>query len=315
MQPKNTKKTSYSRRTSPKPSSERQDKSLTKGKPAAHSGKMRGSSESIAPRPKLPETARAARQGLCLWGQHAVEAAFANPDRTIITPFITPESEDKLHAIYQNLPASRRSYLPDPVILSRTEMDMMTGQRDETHSSIHQGLALHVKPLDGLDITDILTLVEQADEKAVRLLILDQVTDPRNIGAILRSARAFGTDAIIMTSRHAPEETGVLARAAAGALETVPLVRVTNLARALDQLRDRHVTLAGLDAAGTTSLDILARTPHLGLVLGSEGSGMRRLTKEACEHITAIEMETESESLNVSVAAAIALYATRRHSS
>ena len=315
MQPKNTKKTSYSRRTSPKPSSERQDRSFTKGKSAAHSGKRRGSSESGAPRPQLPETARAARQGLCLWGQHAVEAAYANPDRTIITAFITPESEDKLHAIYQNLPASRRSSLPDPVILSRTEMDMMTAQRDEAHSSIHQGLALHVKPLDGLDITDILTLVEQADEKAVRLLILDQVTDPRNIGAILRSARAFGTDAIIMTSRNAPDETGVLARAAAGALETVPLVRVTNLARALVQLRDRHVTLAGLDAAGTTSLDILARTPHLGLVLGSEGSGMRRLTREACDHITAIEMETESESLNVSVAAAIALYATRRHSS
>ena len=315
MQPKNTKKTSYSRRTSPKPSSERQDRPFTKGKSAAHSSKRRGSSESGAPRHQLPETARAARQGLCLWGQHAVDAAYANPDRTIITAFITPESEDKLHAIYQNLPASRRSSLPDPVILSRTEMDMMTAQRDEAHSSIHQGLALHVKPLDGLDITDILTLVEQADEKAVRLLILDQVTDPRNIGAILRSARAFGTDAIIMTSRHAPEETGVLARAAAGALETVPLVRVTNLARALDQLRDRHVTLAGLDAAGTTSLDILARTPHLGLVLGSEGSGMRRLTREACDHITAIEMETESESLNVSVAAAIALYATRRHSS
>ena len=315
MQPKNTKKTSYSRRTSPKPSSERQDRPFTKGKSAAHSGKRKGSSESGAPRHQLPETARAARQGLCLWGQHAVEAAYANPDRTIITAFITPESEDKLHAIYQNLPESRRSSLTDPIILSRTEMDMMTAQRDEAHSSIHQGLALHVKPLDGHDITDILTLVEQADEKAVRLLILDQVTDPRNIGAILRSARAFGTDAIIMTSRHAPEETGVLARAAAGALETVPLVRVTNLARALDQLRDRHVTLAGLDAAGTTSLDILARTPHLGLVLGSEGSGMRRLTKEACEHITAIEMETESESLNVSVAAAIALYATRRHSS
>ena len=314
MQPKNTKKTSYSRRTSPKPSSERQDKPSTKGKSAAHSGKRGGSSESGAPRPQLPETARAARQGLCLWGQHAVEAAYANLDRTIINAFITPESEDKLHAIYQNLSASRRSSLPDPVILSRTEMDMMTAQRDEAHSSIHQGLALHVKPLDGLDITDILTLIEQADDKSVRLLILDQVTDPRNIGAILRSARAFGTDAIIMTSRHAPEETGVLARAAAGALETVPLVRVTNLARSLDQLHDRHVTLAGLDAAGTTSLDILARTPHRGLILGSEGSGMRRLTRESCDHITAIEMETESESLNVSVAAAIALYATRRQS-
>ena len=104
MQPKNTKKTSYSRRTSPKPSSERQDRPFTKGKSAAHSGKRRGSSESGAPRPQLPETARAARQGLCLWGQHAVEAAYANPDRTIITAFITPESEDKLHAIYQNLP-------------------------------------------------------------------------------------------------------------------------------------------------------------------------------------------------------------------
>lgn len=315
MPSKNPKKSSYSRRTSPKPSSERQNRPFAKAKSVAHSSKKRGSSESGAARPQLPDSARAARQGLCLWGKHAVESAYSNPERTIISAFITAESEDKLHTIYQHLPASRRSSLPDPIILSRAEMDMMTAQRDEAHSSIHQGLALHVKPLDGLDITDIFTLIEQADDKAVRLLILDQVTDPRNIGAILRSARAFGTDAIIMTSRHAPEETGVLARAAAGALETVPFVRVTNLARALDQLREHHVTLAGLDAAGTTSLDMLARTSHLGLVLGSEGSGMRRLTKEACDHITAIEMETASESLNVSVAAAIALYATRRQSS
>ena len=142
-------------------------------------------------------------------------------------------------------------------------------------------------------------------------MILDQVTDPRNIGAILRSARAFGTDALILTSRNAPDETGALAKAAAGALEDVPLVRVNNLARALDALKEHFVTLAGLEAGADTDIKALADTRHLGLVMGSEGSGLRRLTRKACDVMAAIDMADTSESLNVSVAAAIALYATR----
>ena len=114
-----------------------------------------------------------------------------------------------------------------------------------------------------------------------------------------------------MTSRHAPDETGALAKAAAGALEDVPIVRVNNLARALAALKDNFVTLAGLEANAPTNISALATTPHLGLVMGAEGSGLRRLTREACDVMAAIDMADTSESLNVSVAAAIALYATR----
>ena len=145
---------------------------------------------------------------------------------------------------------------------------------------------------------------------ATRVLILDQVTDPRNIGAIMRSALALGASAIIMTDRHAPEETGALAKTAAGALEKLSIIRVTNLARALDSLKEAGFTLVGLEAGGTAALDPFAAEPRLGLVLGSEGAGMRRLTREGCDHLAAIPISPDSESLNVSVAAAIALYAT-----
>ena len=311
MRPKNTKKGSNSHRSRQKTGTSAQTRKHFVNSPASTSGQKKVTPTSATHHPQLPTPARAARQGLCLWGQHAVEAAYLNPDRSIISAFATPEAQDRLHAFYEKLTPARQFAVPAPLILSRSEIDIMTSQRDNNQPSIHQGFALHVRPLEGLDITDIITLVTQADDAPIRLLLLDQVTDPRNIGAILRSARAFGTDALIMTSRNAPEETGVLARAAAGALEAVPIVRVTNLARALDQLKDNHVTLIGLDSEGTVPLDAFAKTPHLGLILGSEGSGMRRLTREACDHITSIDMDASSESLNVSVAAAIALYATR----
>ena len=311
MRPKNIKKRSNSRRSRQKTGASAQTRRDFGNTPASPSGQKKVTPTSATHRRQLPAPARAARQGLCLWGQHAVEAAYLNPNRSIISAFATPEAQDRLHAFYEKLTPARQFAVPAPLILSRSEIDIMTSQRDNNQPSIHQGFALHVRPLEGLDITDIITLVTQADDTPIRLLLLDQVTDPRNIGAILRSARAFGTDALIMTSRNAPEETGVLARAAAGALESVPIVRVTNLARALDQLKENHVTLIGLDSEGTVPLDAFAKTPHLGLILGSEGNGMRRLTREACDHITAIDMDASSESLNVSVAAAIALYATR----
>ncbi len=187
---------------------------------------------------------------------------------------------------------------------------MLKSKQPEQASLPHQGLILQTNPLEQPDLSDLIHLLHTGKPHR-RFLILDQVTDPRNIGAILRSARAFGTDAIILTSRHAPNETGALAKAAAGALEDVPIVRVNNLARALAKLNDNFVTLAGLDAAASTPIYQLATTTHLGLVLGSEGSGLRRLTREACDIIASIQMTKSSESLNVSVAAAIALYATQ----
>ena len=122
---------------------------------------------------------------------------------------------------------------------------------------------------------------------ATRVLILDQVTDPRNIGAIMRSALALGASAIMMTDRHAPEETGALAKTAAGALQKLSIIRVTNLARALDSLKEAGFILVGLEAGGTTALGSFAAEPRQ-LVLGSEGAGMRRLTREGCDHLAAI---------------------------
>ena len=255
-------------------------------------------------KPDLPEAAVKARSGLLLYGYHPVVAALSNPNRDCLNLFATEDAADKLSAL-------SLQPLPPVTLLARPQLDQMLKSKQAVSAmSPHQGLVLQTRPLEQPDLTDILNQLDQGPA-AKRFLILDQVTDPRNIGAILRSARAFGTDALILTSRHAPDETGALAKAAAGALEDVPLVRVNNLARALAALKDNFVTLAGLQADADTDIRALADTPHLGLVMGSEGSGLRRLTREACDVMAAIDMADTSESLNVSVAAAIALYATR----
>ena len=252
----------------------------------------------------LPENAVKARSGLLLYGYHSVIAALSNVQRDPIHLFATEEAADKLRAV-------STQPLPPITYLSRTQLaQMLKSKQSEQAVMPHQGLILHTNPLDQPDLSDIVNLLHSG-KPHIRFLILDQVTDPRNIGAILRSARAFGTDAIILTSRHSPDETGALAKAAAGALEDVPLVRVKNLARALATLKEHFVTLAGLEATAPTNINQLATTTHLGLIMGSEGSGLRRLTREACDIMTSIDMAETSESLNVSVAAAIALYATQ----
>ena len=252
----------------------------------------------------LPDNAVKARSGLLLYGYHSVIAALSNVQRDPIQLFATEEAADKLRTV-------STQPLPPITCLSRTQLaQMLKSKQSEQAILPHQGLILHTKPLDQPDLSDLVNLLHSGKPHR-RFLILDQVTDPRNIGAILRSARAFGTDAIILTSRHAPDETGALAKAAAGALEDVPLVRVNNLARALATLKEHFVTLAGLEATAPANINQLATTTHLGLIMGSEGSGLRRLTREACDIMTSIDMAESSESLNVSVAAAIALYATQ----
>jgi len=252
----------------------------------------------------LPDNAVKARSGLLLYGYHSVIAALSNAQRDTIQLFATEEAADKLRTVITQP-------LPPITCLSRTQLaQMLKSKQSEQAILPHQGLILHTKPLDQPDLSDLVNLLHSGKSHR-RFLILDQVTDPRNIGAILRSARAFGTDAIILTSRHAPDETGALAKAAAGALEDVPLVRVNNLARALATLKEHFVTLAGLEAKAPTNIHQLATTAHLGLIMGSEGSGLRRLTREACDIMASIDMVESSESLNVSVATAIALYATQ----
>ena len=252
----------------------------------------------------LPENAAKARSGLLLYGYHPVSAALSNLQRKAVQLFATEEAANKLRA-------TNPRRLPPITYLARSQLDQMLKSKQAEQGGLpHQGLILHTKPLDQPDLSDLVHLLHTGKPHR-RFLVLDQITDPRNIGAIFRSARAFGTDAIILTSRHAPDESGALAKAAAGALEDVPLVRVNNLARALAKLKEHFVTLAGLEAAAPIPINQLATTRHLAVILGSEGSGLRRLTREACNIMASIEMAESSESLNVSVAAAIALYATQ----
>ena len=169
----------------------------------------------------------------------------------------------------------------------------------------HQGVVIEVEPLDEIWLGDLLT---EADERAI-LLVLDQVTDPHNVGAILRSAAAFGAIGIVTQDRHSPSEGGVLAKAASGALETVPWARVVNLARALDEIAEAGFWKIGLAGDATTDLKDALGPSRIALVLGAEGPGMRANTRDHCDAIARLPITRMVESLNVSNAAAIALYA------
>jgi 23S rRNA (guanosine2251-2'-O)-methyltransferase len=177
--------------------------------------------------------------------------------------------------------------------------------------AVHQGVALAAEPLAEPALEDICE-AKPADGKRRVILLLDQVSDPRNVGAILRSAAAFDALGLVTTERHAAPVTGVLAKAASGALETVPLVTVTNLARALDDLADFGFWRVGLDGHGTTDLSDAVPGQDIALVLGAEGAGLRRLTREKCDLIARLPISDKVESLNVSAAAAVALYELRR---
>jgi 23S rRNA (guanosine2251-2'-O)-methyltransferase len=167
--------------------------------------------------------------------------------------------------------------------------------------AVHQGLLVEADPLPALDIEDVVA------EGTV--LVLDQITDPHNVGAILRSAAAFAVNAVVTPARHSPEATGVLAKSASGALDLVPIVTVQNLARALAELKERGFLTVGLDSEGETDLSQASLREPLALVLGAEGRGLRQLTRQTCDIRARLDLPGAIKSLNVSNAAAIALYA------
>ena len=238
-----------------------------------------------------------------IWGYHAVCAALSNPNRVVKRFYASPTSKELAIELAQNAVCRTVSEEIELVVL---EPEQFEQSRDVDTKRVHQNLIVEVQPLEMLDLSDILF----GDEK-LRIIVLDQITDSRNVGAIIRSSKAFGCNAIIMTKHNAPGENGSLARAAAGALEDVPIITVTNLNRAIETLKSNAVSCIGLDSSGESELDSFRMERRLALIMGSESTGMRRLTKQACDNIVTIPMRNQTESLNVSVASAIALYATQ----
>jgi len=223
-----------------------------------------------------------------LYGWHPVKAALENPQRRIRSLLLTENAARRLTDEGLSLPAGAELVRPD-VIAARLPAD-----------AVHQGLWAEADPLPAVDLDDL-----PADGI---VLVLDQITDPHNVGAILRSAAAFGVSAVITTLRHSPEATGVLAKSASGALEFVPMIAVPNLARALEALKGRGFLLVGLDGGSPADLATVALRLPLGLVLGAEGKGMRQLTRATC-HLTArLVLPGRLKTLNVSNATALALH-------
>jgi 23S rRNA (guanosine2251-2'-O)-methyltransferase len=225
-----------------------------------------------------------------LYGHHAVAAALSNPSRRLRRLLLTEEGEA---AIVKLLPPPW-AIVPERV--DRGRLDHMLGR-----DIAHQGAALLADPLAPPSLQSVL-------EKSGVIVVLDQVTDPRNVGAILRSAAAFGAAAVITQDRNAPEETGGLAKAASGALEKMPLLRAVNIARTIIALKAANVWCIGLDAGGKPLSGPAFADRRVALVLGAEGEGLRRLTRDTCDEIAGLTIKGAVESLNVSAAASVALY-------
>ncbi|MCH1475814.1 MAG: RNA methyltransferase [Alphaproteobacteria bacterium] len=247
-------------------------------------------------------------------------AALANPERRIAALYATAEAAQDIMRCIDALPEARRTELPDITESERRRLDAVHPAGDG-EKAVHQGMLAAVWPLEAMDLEDCIAglgsglgtgLGDGSGEGQIRLLLLDQLSDPRNVGAIMRSALALGAQAIITTHRNAPEESGALARAAAGALERVPMIRVVNLARAIERLQEAGIEIAGLAADGDSDVGSLREIERLGIVMGAEGTGLRHLTRRHCDRLVRINISEDSESLNVSIAAAIALYAARQ---
>jgi 23S rRNA (guanosine2251-2'-O)-methyltransferase len=222
-----------------------------------------------------------------IYGFHSVSAALKSPQRKLIRLYATRAAAERLgDAIAAR--GVETQILDDEEIARRAPRD-----------AVHQGVMLEARPLEPIDISDLL-------ERGL-VIVLDQVTDPHNVGAILRTAAAFAVDALVTTERHSPEFTGALAKSASGGLEHVPICSVVNLSRALSELGDLGYLRIGLDSEAAQAIDEVVTRLPLALVLGAEGKGLRRLTREHCDVLARLDMPGAIKSLNVSNACAVTL--------
>jgi len=234
--------------------------------------------------------------GLWLYGLHAVKAALANPDRKVKRAVLTTRAAEEI----------------GPKLLGKVRHEIADGDTVSKllpAGAVHQGVALQCDPLPKRDLEDVL---DMPSEKRRVVVIMDQISDPQNAGAILRTAAAFGVTAVIVQDRHAPPESGALAKAASGALDSIPYIQVVNISRALEQLGEREFWRVALAGDGDGALKDVMPAGDVALVMGSEGAGIRRLVRENCDVSAYVPIDSAMESLNVSNAAAIALYEIRR---
>jgi len=243
-----------------------------------------------------------AQGGLVLWGLHAAREAWLNPNRKCHRLWLTESGQT---AFMKTFEEGREEGLarPTPALVEKREIEDLLPQ-----GSVHQGIALEIAPLAEIDF-DVFFSGEDLPDL---IILLDQVTDPHNVGAVLRSAAAFGAGALITTERNAPNMTGILAKTASGALEHVPMLTVVNLARALASLQKVGYWCVGLAEEGKRDLGDLDFQGRTALVMGAEGDGLRRLTREGCDELVRLPTVPPIGSLNVSNAAAVAMYEARK---
>lgn len=228
-----------------------------------------------------------------IYGIHAAAAALSNDKRKVVRLWATENGFNRLKE--EGVSSAVAPEVVHPRILDH----MLTGQ-----DAVHQGVVLEAQPLKQPRLDQV--------ARDGLIVLLDQVTDPHNVGAILRSCAAFSVAALVTTARHAPNESGVFFKAASGAYEHVPVTRVTNLSAAMEELRGYGFRLVGLDSEADVSLDAVAKSRPLALVLGAEGKGLREKTRATCDVVAKLDMPGAIKSLNVSIAAAISLYALTR---
>lgn len=262
--------------------------------------RARGGGERRPSRHRQTPPGRRGPQGagsLWLFGTHAVAAALANPARKVRRILVAGD-------------AAEDDVAPPPGVggagvrvekVGRHELEAFLPE-----GAVHQGIAAEALPLPEMPIEDLCASV--ADSERAAIVVLDKVTDPRNVGAVLRSAAAFGASGLVMPDRGAPPESGTLAKAASGALERVPVVRAVNLKRAMETMKASGIWCIGFAADAETRLPRAPLPGRVALVLGAEGAGLRRLTRESCDLLVGIPIASEIDSLNVSAAAAVALY-------
>ncbi len=259
-----------------------------------HDGKYRGKLPERRERPAPKDDPSI----LWLYGRHAVAAALANPHRRIKRGFATKNAADWLKEI---------GVAPEKLAIFE---DARPDAIDHLlpHGAVHQGIAIEAHDLDRARLKDVC----EPDGARRPVVVLDQITDPQNIGAILRTAAAFGARAAIVQERRTPPLSGALAKAAAGAVETLPVVKAVNISRALEALKDLGYYCAGLAGEGAMPITDLPKDRPVAIVLGAEGAGLRQLVGATCDGLFRIPIDAQMESLNVSNASAISLYEATR---